>query len=87
LNLEQTCLILVYLLGKKARLELLWRYCCCYYEPPKILRSKQVVVEVIGQVTNCSPDPDSEYALRHPKRNLGIRSLSSDTAPEEKAGK
>lgn len=38
---------------------------------------------------NCSPDRDncSEYALRHPKRNLGTRSLSSDTAPEEKAGK
>ena len=29
----------------------------------------------------------SEYTLRHPKRALGTRSLSSETAPEEKAGK
>ena len=36
----------------------------------------------------CSHDCHcSEYTLRHPKRNLGTRSLSSDTAPEEKAGK
>ena len=28
----------------------------------------------------------SEYTLRHPKRGLGTRSLSSETAPEEKAG-
>ncbi|XP_035704793.1 rab-3-interacting molecule unc-10-like isoform X2 [Folsomia candida] len=32
-----------------------------------------------------NPNRLSEYALRHPKRNLGTRSLSSDTAPEEKA--
>lgn len=37
---------------------------------------------------DCSPDHGncSEYTLRHPKRTLGTRSLSSETAPEEKAG-
>lgn len=37
---------------------------------------------------DCSPDTGncSEYTLRHPKRTLGTRSLSSETAPEEKAG-
>ncbi|CAL8071989.1 unnamed protein product [Orchesella dallaii] len=36
---------------------------------------------------DCSPDHGncSEYTLRHPKRSLGTRSLSSETAPEEKA--
>jgi len=51
-------------------------------------RKKGAVKVEVTRDGNCSPDGDncSEYALRHPKRNLGIRSLSSDTAPEEKAG-
>jgi hypothetical protein len=38
-------------------------------------------------LSSCPVLSRSEYTLRHPKRALGTRSLSSETAPEEKAGK